>query len=81
MLERSLRLVMINHQIVARGDGQGRVNFEIIQAALRAGYEIDVISSRCAEEIAQHPRARQHELQSSTIRRSYCAISFLRFNR
>ena len=62
MLERSLRLVMINHQIVARGDGQGRVNFEIIQAALRAGYEIDVISSRCAEEIAQHPRVRQHRI-------------------
>jgi len=62
MLERSLRLIMINHQIVARGDGQGRVNFEIIQAALRAGYAIDVISSRCAEEIAQHPRVRQHRI-------------------
>jgi len=50
------RLAFISHRF-QRNDGQGRVNYEIVRAALEHGYDVTVVASHCAEEIVNHPRA------------------------
>ncbi len=51
------RLAFVSHRF-QRNDGQGRVNYEIVRAALERGYDVTVVAAHCAEEIANHPRAR-----------------------
>jgi glycosyltransferase involved in cell wall biosynthesis len=51
------RLALVSHRF-QRNDGQGRVNYEIARAALDHGYELTILAAHCAEEIANHPRAR-----------------------
>jgi glycosyltransferase involved in cell wall biosynthesis len=51
------RLAFVSHRF-QRNDGQGRVNYEIVRAALDCGYEVTILAAHCAEEIANHPRAR-----------------------
>jgi glycosyltransferase involved in cell wall biosynthesis len=51
------RLAFVSHRF-QRNDGQGRVNYEIVRAALEYGYEVTILAAHCAEEIANHPRAR-----------------------
>lgn len=51
------RLAFVSHRF-QRNDGQGRVNYEIVRAALDQGYEATILAAHCAEEIANHPRAR-----------------------
>ncbi|MBS0379253.1 MAG: glycosyltransferase family 4 protein [Proteobacteria bacterium] len=48
---------MVTHKF-ARGDGQGRVNHEIAQAALAAGHVVWLVAAEIAPELAAHPRAR-----------------------
>ncbi len=52
-----MKALLITPKIV-RNDGQGRVNYEISRAALDAGIEMTFLVSRCAPEIANHPKAR-----------------------
>jgi glycosyltransferase involved in cell wall biosynthesis len=54
---RPLRLVLIanRHQF---NDGQGRVNYEVALAALNSGVKVILLTSYCADEIANHPNAR-----------------------
>lgn len=52
-----MHLAMITHRF-ARGDGQGRVNYEIAAAALGAGHEVSLVASEIAPELAAHERAR-----------------------
>lgn len=54
---RPARLAFVSHRF-QRNDGQGRVNYEIVLAALENGYHVTVLSTHCAEEIARHPNAR-----------------------
>jgi len=51
------RLAFVSHRF-QRNDGQGRVNYEIVRAALEHGYNVTVVASYCADDIANHPRAR-----------------------
>jgi glycosyltransferase involved in cell wall biosynthesis len=51
------RLAFVSHRF-QRNDGQGRVNYEIVRAALENGYDVIVVAAHCAEEIVNHPRAR-----------------------
>jgi glycosyltransferase involved in cell wall biosynthesis len=51
------RLAFVSHRF-QRNDGQGRVNYEIVRAALEHGYDVTVVAAHCAEEIVNHPRAR-----------------------
>jgi Glycosyltransferase len=44
-------LCMITHKL-KKGDGQGRVNYEILLAAHSAGYSITLLASECAPEVA-----------------------------
>lgn len=52
-----IRLCFVAHRF-QRNDGQGRVNYEIVRAALNHGYHVTVLATHCAEEIANHPQAR-----------------------
>jgi glycosyltransferase involved in cell wall biosynthesis len=52
-----LRLAIITHRFV-RGDGQGRVNYEIARAALAAGHTVWLVASQVDPELAAHTHAR-----------------------
>jgi glycosyltransferase involved in cell wall biosynthesis len=52
-----MRLALITHKFV-RGDGQGRVNYELARAALDAGHAVWLLASEVAPELASHPLAR-----------------------
>lgn len=52
-----MRLALITHKLV-KGDGQGRVNYELARAALAAGHTVFLLASEVAPELAAHPLAR-----------------------
>jgi glycosyltransferase involved in cell wall biosynthesis len=52
-----MNLALITHKF-ARGDGQGRVNYEIAKAALAEGHVVWLVASEIAPELAAHSRAR-----------------------
>jgi glycosyltransferase involved in cell wall biosynthesis len=53
----AVRLGFVSHRF-QRNDGQGRVNYEVVKAALDRGYHVTVLAIRCADDIANHPNAR-----------------------
>lgn len=52
-----LRLALLSHK-VQQNDGQGRVNYEIVKAALASGHHVTVLATNSAEEIANHPNGK-----------------------
>jgi glycosyltransferase involved in cell wall biosynthesis len=40
---------------IIKGDGQGRVNYEIVCEAIRCGSQITIVSRKIAPELEQHP--------------------------
>src|SRR5215472_15763812 len=52
-----MRLALITHKFV-RGDGQGRVNYELARAALAEGHSVSLLATQVAPELAAHPLAR-----------------------
>jgi hypothetical protein len=52
-----MRLALITHKLV-KGDGQGRVNYELAREALAAGHSVFLLASEVAPELAAHPQAR-----------------------
>lgn len=56
-----IRLAIISHRF-QRNDGQGRVNFEVAQAALQRGWHVTIVASTCAEELIANPRCRFIEI-------------------
>lgn len=52
-----MNLALLTHKFV-RGDGQGRVNYEIAKAALAEGHTVWLVSSEIAPELAAHSGAR-----------------------
>lgn len=53
----TVRLAILSHRF-QRNDGQGRVNFEVANAALQSGYHLTIIATSCSEELSSHPRCR-----------------------
>jgi len=51
-----MRIALVTHRFV-KGDGQGRVNYEIARAALDAGHEIWLVAAEIAPELAARPLA------------------------
>ena len=49
-----MHIALVTHKF-ARGDGQGRVNLEIAEAALRRGWKVTLVSSEVAPELLGHP--------------------------
>jgi glycosyltransferase involved in cell wall biosynthesis len=52
-----MRLALITHKFV-KGDGQGRVNYELARAALDEGHVVFMLATEVAPELACHPLAR-----------------------
>ena len=49
-----MHIALVTHRFV-RGDGQGRVNLEIAQAALRRGWTLSLLASEVAPELLTQP--------------------------
>ncbi len=49
-----MRIALVTHKVL-KGDGQGRVNYEIARAALRRGYQVVLVASQIAPEFNSHP--------------------------
>lgn len=49
--------ICIVTQRVTKGDGQGRVNYEVAWEALRRGHSLILLASQIAPELEQHPQA------------------------
>lgn len=47
-----MRLGIVTHKLI-RGDGQGRVNYEVASAALRRGHEVVLVATEVAPELAE----------------------------
>ncbi len=50
-----MRICIVTHRVV-KGNGQGRVNYEIAAEALKRGADVYVVGSEAAEELLAHPR-------------------------
>lgn len=45
-----INLCVVTHKL-KKGDGQGRVNYEIVRAACERGYRVTILASECASEV------------------------------
>ena len=50
-----MRICIVTHT-VQKGDGQGRVNYEVAQEAIRRGYHLTLLASKVDSEILQNPQ-------------------------
>ena len=50
-----MKICIVTHCVI-RGDGQGRVNYEVVGEALRQGHQLTLIASTISPELAQHPQ-------------------------
>ncbi len=60
-------IALVSHQVVVRGDGQGRVNYEIACAALKAGFRLRILAMRCDEFLAADPAVEYVELNRESL--------------
>jgi glycosyltransferase involved in cell wall biosynthesis len=49
-----MKLCIVTHNVV-KGDGQGRVNYEVLQEALHRGHHVTLLASRVSTDVAHHP--------------------------
>lgn len=49
-----MKLAIVTHKF-CKGDGQGRVNYEVVREALSQGHHLTLIASEVAEEFRAHP--------------------------
>ncbi|GAB1544295.1 glycosyltransferase family 4 protein [Scytonema sp. NUACC21] len=50
-----MKLCIVTHSVI-KGDGQGRVNYEVAQEAIRRGHHVTLLSSQVAPELQQNDR-------------------------
>ncbi|MBE9197787.1 MULTISPECIES: glycosyltransferase family 4 protein [unclassified Nodularia (in: cyanobacteria)] len=50
-----MKICIVTHT-VQKGDGQGRVNYEVAQEAIRRGYHLTLLASHVALELQHHPQ-------------------------
>jgi hypothetical protein len=46
------KLCLVTHKL-KKGDGQGRVNYEIVRAARAKGYDVTILASECGTEVIE----------------------------
>jgi glycosyltransferase involved in cell wall biosynthesis len=61
-----MKICIVTHNVF-KGDGQGRVNYEIIQAALKKGYKITLVASRVSPDLESHPNLKWIYIDVSRI--------------
>ena len=50
-----MKVLIVTH-VVNKTEGQGRVNYEVVRAALAAGHDVTVLASVVDKALASHPR-------------------------
>ncbi len=60
------RLCIVTH-VCRKNDGQGRVNYEIVKAALTDGWHVTFVGRELAEDLAGDPRVDWIEIDSTTL--------------
>ncbi|MFW6296531.1 MAG: glycosyltransferase family 4 protein, partial [Halothece sp.] len=61
-----MKLCMVTHKVV-KGDGQGRVNYEITWEAIRRGHEVTLLASAIAPELACHGNVNWVPIAAQTL--------------
>lgn len=61
-----MRILIVTH-VVRKNDGQGRVNYEIVRAALAAGHSVTLLAAEAAPELVQHPHVRFVQVPTSGL--------------
>jgi glycosyltransferase involved in cell wall biosynthesis len=57
-VSRPARRIVLVSQAIVRGDGQGRVNYEVAVEALRRGHAVDLVACRVEPDLEAHPGVR-----------------------
>lgn len=60
------RFTLVTH-VVRKGDGQGRVNLELVKEALRQGIGVNIVSSEIDPQVAADPLVRWHRIGVSGL--------------
>jgi hypothetical protein len=60
------RLAFISHRF-QQNDGQGRVNYEVVKAALGRGHHVTILATSCAEDLAGHSMARFVQIGNDSL--------------
>jgi glycosyltransferase involved in cell wall biosynthesis len=50
-----MKICIVTHRVI-KGDGQGRVNYEVAWAALRQGHHLTLVASAISPELERHPQ-------------------------
>jgi glycosyltransferase involved in cell wall biosynthesis len=66
-MDSSIMNICIITHVVVKGDGQGRVNYEVVNEALNKGHEITLIASRIDENLSSHPKVKWIKIDVSRI--------------
>ncbi|MCK9860361.1 glycosyltransferase family 4 protein [Paenibacillus sp. ATY16] len=61
-----MKICFVTHK-VKKGDGQGRVNYEVILEALRQGHEVMIIASELSEDLAKHPKVEWRKVSAGRL--------------
>ena len=64
--------ICIVTQRVMKGDGQGRVNYEITWEAVRRGHCVTLLASQIAPDLANTPKSVGYRLWSSKFQPNFC---------
>jgi glycosyltransferase involved in cell wall biosynthesis len=66
MKDKRMRILIVTH-VVRKNDGQGRVNYEIVRAALAAGHSVTLLAAEAAPELVEHPHVRFVQVATSRL--------------
>jgi glycosyltransferase involved in cell wall biosynthesis len=66
MKDNRMRILIVTH-VVRKNDGQGRVNYEIVLAALAAGHTVTLLAAEVAPALLQHPNVRFVQIAESRL--------------
>lgn len=61
-----MKICFVTHK-VKKGDGQGRVNYEVIAEAVKERHDVIIISSELSEELRAHPQITWVKIRTSWI--------------
>lgn len=50
-----MKICIVTHKI-KKGDGQGRVNYEVVMEAIRCGHQLTLLASEIAPELEKTAR-------------------------
>jgi len=61
-----MRLCLVTHRVV-KGDGQGRVNYEVVWETIRRGYKVILLATEVSPELQHHPQVQWVEISVRSL--------------